>query len=108
MEFYGPYFQTMFFLVTMSCIEKLSALSRGVASKDFGDFYCLNYFILLKQKANFNLKKAYGNQDFCGVIVSLRYYSLINTGTIGNHHKTDNVSILFTFNLIEAGSVTTL
>ena len=89
----------------MSCIEKLSALSRGVASKDFGDFYCLNCFILLKQKANFNLKKAYGNQDFCGVIVSLRYYSLINTG---NHHKTDNVSILFTFNLIEAGSVTTL
>ena len=33
-------------------VKKLSALLRGITSKNNGDFYCLNCF---KQKANFTL-----------------------------------------------------
>ena len=36
--------------MALSCSQKLSALLRGITSKNNGDFYCLNCF---KQKANF-------------------------------------------------------
>ena len=31
-------------------VKKLSTLSRGITSKNNGDFYCLNVFIPLEQK----------------------------------------------------------
>ena len=40
-------------------VKKLSGLLRGITSKDDGDLYCLNCFILLKQKANLNYIKKY-------------------------------------------------
>ena len=40
-------------------VKKLSALLRGVTCKHYSDFYCLNCFIPLEQKANLKLIKEY-------------------------------------------------
>ena len=40
-------------------VKKLSALLRGITPKLHGDFYCLNRFILLQLKTNFNCIKEY-------------------------------------------------
>ena len=46
-------------MMTLSTIKKLSALLRGIALKNSGDFYYLNCFILLEQKTNMNHIKKY-------------------------------------------------
>ena len=40
-------------------VKKLSTLSRGITSKNNGDFYCLNVFIPLEQKNNLRRIKKY-------------------------------------------------
>ena len=47
-------------------VKKLSVLLRGITSKHYVDFYCLNCiaFILLQQKTNLNLIKTYVKTKF--------------------------------------------
>ena len=40
-------------------VKTLLALLKGIASKHNGNFYYLNYFIILQQKTNVNLTKTY-------------------------------------------------
>ena len=40
-------------------VKKPLALLRGITSKHYGDFYCLNCFIPLEQKTNLNGMKKY-------------------------------------------------
>ena len=49
-------------------VKKLSALLRGVASKHFGDCYCLNSFHSYSTKDKIeNHKKVCENHDYCNV-----------------------------------------
>ena len=50
-------------------VKKLSALLTGIASKNNGDFSCLNC-IRLEQKTNLNrIKKHVKIKDFCSIIM---------------------------------------
>ena len=50
--------------------KKLSALLRGITSKDYGDFYCLNCLHSFKTKNKFDLhKNVCENRDFSNVIM---------------------------------------
>ena len=40
-------------------VKTISALLHGITSKHKGNFFCLNFFIVLEQKANLNLMKKY-------------------------------------------------
>ena len=57
--------------MALSCSKKLSALLRGITSKHYGDFSCLNclYSFRTKNKLEFH-KKVCENKDFCNVIFS--------------------------------------
>ena len=59
-------------MITMawSCRKELSALLRGVTSKHYSDFYCLNclHYFRTKNKLESH-KKVCENKDFCNVIV---------------------------------------
>ena len=59
-------------MITMawSCRKELSALLRGVTSKHYGDFCCLNclHYFRTKNKLE-SQKKVCKNKDFCNVIV---------------------------------------
>ena len=51
-------------------IEKLSALVRGITSKNNGDFYCLNCLHSFKTKIKLEShKKVYENKYFCSVLM---------------------------------------
>ena len=45
--------------IALSFSKKLSALLRGIKSKHYSNFYCLNCVIPLAQKANLNRIKVY-------------------------------------------------
>ena len=46
-------------------VKKLSALLRGITSKHYGDFYCLNYFHSFTTKIKLELyNRACENKDF--------------------------------------------
>ena len=52
-------------------VKKLSALLRGITSKNNGDFYCLNCLRSFSTKNKLEShKKVYENKDFCNVIMS--------------------------------------
>ena len=54
--------------MALSCCKKLAILLRGITSKDYGDFYCLNCFN--SYCANEKLKKHRNvceNHDYCYV-----------------------------------------
>ena len=51
-------------------VKKLSTLLRGIASKYYGEFYCMNFLhsIRTKNKLGWD-KRVCENKDFCSVIV---------------------------------------
>ena len=53
-------------------VKKLSALSRGITSKNNSDFYCLNcsHSFITKNKLD-PWKKVCENKEFCKVIICL-------------------------------------
>ena len=56
--------------MALSCSKKLSALLRGIISKNNGDFYCLNCLHSFRTKNKLELhKKICENNDFCIVII---------------------------------------
>ena len=69
---------------------KLSALLRGITSKNNGDLYCLNclYSFRTKNKLESH-KKVYENKDFCNVIMPfedtkrLEFNQYQKTSTLG-------------------------
>ena len=50
-------------------VNKLSALLRGITSKNYGDFYCLNYLHSLRTKNKLELHKRIC-KNFCNVIMT--------------------------------------
>ena len=51
-------------------VKKISALLRGVTSKNNGDFYCLNCLHSFRTKNKLEShKKVCGNKDFCNIIM---------------------------------------
>ena len=52
-------------------MKKLSALLRGITSKNKGDFYCLNSLFSFRTKNKLELhKRVCENEDFCNLIMS--------------------------------------
>ena len=66
--------------------RKISALLRGITSKNHGDFYCLNYlhFFKTEKKIEFH-KRICGNKDFCSVIMP----EDTNISEFNQHPKSD-------------------
>ena len=59
-------------------VKKLSALSRGVTSKHYGDFYCLNCLhSFVTEKRLESHKKACENKDFYNVIMPSKYTKIL-------------------------------
>ena len=56
--------------MALPCSKKLSALLRGITSKHYGDFYCLNclHYFRTKSKLDWH-NKVCENQEFCNVIM---------------------------------------
>ena len=51
-------------------VKKLSALLRGITSKHYGDFYCLNYLHSFRTKNKLELhEKICENKNLCNVIM---------------------------------------
>ena len=51
-------------------VTKLSAFLRGITSKHYGDFYCLNCFHSLRAKNKLQShKRSCENKDFCSIIM---------------------------------------
>ena len=56
--------------MALSCSEKRSALLRGITSKHYGDFYCLDCLHSFRTKNKLELhKRVCENKDFCNVIM---------------------------------------
>ena len=52
--------------MVLSCGKKLSALLRGIKSKQEGDFYCLKFFHLFRTENKLKKHKdVYENHDYC-------------------------------------------
>ena len=57
--------------MTLSGSKKLSALLRGITSKHYDDFYCLNCIHSFNAKKKLeSYKKVCENKDFCNVIMT--------------------------------------
>ena len=55
--------------MSLSCSKKLSSLSRGITSKNYGDF-CLNCLHSFRTKKKLEShRKVCENKDFCSVIM---------------------------------------
>ena len=68
---------------------ELSALSRGIISKDHSDFYCLNclHSFATENKREYH-KKVYESKDICDVIMlseDTKIY-IINIKNLKKHH----------------------
>ena len=50
-------------------VIKVSALLRGITSKDYCDFYCLNCLHSFSTEKNKSHKKLFENKGFCNVIM---------------------------------------
>ena len=51
-------------------VKRQSALLRGITSKYYGDFYCLNCFHSFRTKNKLELqKKVCENKDFCNLVM---------------------------------------
>ena len=56
--------------MAISCSKKLSPLLRGITSKNYGDFHCLNCLHSFRTKNKLEShKKVCENKDFCNVIM---------------------------------------
>ena len=52
-------------------VKKLSALFKGITSKHYGDFYCLNCLHSFRTENKLNhIKRVCENKDFCNVVLS--------------------------------------
>ena len=57
--------------MTLSGSKKLSALLRGITSKLYDDFYCLNCIHSFRTKKKLeSYNKVCENKDFCNVIMA--------------------------------------
>ena len=72
-------------------IKKISALLRGIISKNNGDFYCLNCLHSFRTKNKLELhKRVCENKDFCNVITpsedNNKILELVNTKNLIQWH----------------------
>ena len=79
-------------------VKKLSALLRGITSKNNSNFYDLNCLCSFRKKKNKNKlatpKKVCENKDFCGIVMP---YEDTNILEFNQYQKSDKTtSIIFT------------
>ena len=73
-------------------VKKLSALLRGVTSKHYGDFYCLNFLHSFRTKNKFELhKKVCENENFCNVIMPSEDTKILE---YNQYQKSDKASFI--------------
>ena len=66
-------------------VKKLSALLRGITSKNYGDFYFLNCFHSFRTKNKLQShKKVCENKDFFSIIVPSEYTKILEFTQIKN------------------------
>ena len=62
-------------------VKKLSALLRGITSKNNGDFYCVNCLHSFRTKNNLKShKKACENKDFSSIIMPSQDTKILEFG----------------------------
>ena len=79
--------------MTLSCSQKLSALSRRITSKHHGDLHCLNCLhSFARNKKNLeSYKKLCENKDFCNVIVPSKVTKILG---LNQYQKFDKASFI--------------
>ena len=80
--------------MALSCRKKLSALLRGITSKNNGGFYCLKcrHFFRTKDKLEFH-KKVCENKDFCNVIMPFEDTKILKF----NKYKKSDKALFFIY-----------
>ena len=70
-------------------VKKLSALLKGITSKNNGDFYCLNYLHSFRTKSKLEShKNVCKNKDFCNVIIPSENTEILEYNQNQKSHKT--------------------
>ena len=70
-------------------VKKLSALLKGITSKNNGDFYCLNYLHSFRTKSKLEShKNVCKNKDFCNVIIPSENTKILEYNQNQKSHKT--------------------
>ena len=70
-------------------VKRLSALLKGVTSKNNGDFYCLNYLHSFRTKSKLEShKNVCKNKDFCNVIIPSENTKILEYNQNQKSHKT--------------------
>ena len=73
-------------------VKKLSALLRGITSKNNGDFYCVNCLHSFRTKNNLKShKKACENKDFCSIIMPSQDTKILE---FGQYQKSDKAPFI--------------
>ena len=70
-------------------VKELSALLKGIKSKNNGDFYCLYSLHLVRTKKWNHIKKACENKDFCNISMPSEEAKILE---FTQYQKSDNVS----------------
>ena len=77
--------------MALSC-SKNAALSRGITSKHYGDFYCLNYLHSCRTKNKLELhKKVCENKNFGNVIMPSEGTNILE---FNKHQKSDKAPFI--------------
>ena len=78
--------------MALYCTEKLSALLRGIPSKHYGDFYCLNcpHSFRTKNKLESH-KRVCENKDFCNAIMSSEDTQILE---VNQYQKSDKAQFV--------------
>ena len=80
-----------------SCSKKLSAVSRGIRSKNNDDFFCLNYLHFFRTKNKLEShKKLCEYKDFCNVIMPFEDSKILE---FNQYQKSDKVSFIIYLDL---------
>ena len=73
-------------------VKKLSALLRGITSKNNGDFYCANCLHSFRTKNNLKShKEACENKDFCSIIMPSQDTKILE---FGQYQKSDKAPFI--------------
>ena len=66
-------------------VKKLSVLLRGITSKHYSDFYCLNCLHSFRTKSKLvSHKKVCENKNFCNVIMPSEYTKISEFNQLKN------------------------
>ena len=78
--------------MALSCNKKISALLRGITSKNNDKFYCLNYLYSFRIKNKLESHKTVcGNKNVCNVIMPSQDTKILE---FNQYQKSDKVTFI--------------